>query len=160
MKILVISDSHRNNNKITECLDMEKPVDMLIHCGDAEGAEYFMQRKAECPVEVVMGNNDFFSTLSLESQFEIAGKKVFLTHGHYYYVSMGVEKLVEEAQSRGVDMVFFGHTHRPYLQTHGDVLVMNPGSIAYPRQEGRRCSYGVLEIDEKGEVKAEIRFLP
>lgn len=159
MKILVMSDSHRANNKIEECVKKEAPFDMLIHCGDVEGAEYFVEKLADCPVEMVMGNNDFFSSLTPEREFEVKGKKFFVTHGHYLYVSMGTERIREEAQSRGVDVVLFGHTHKPYMGYQGDILVLNPGSIAYPRQQGRRCSYAVLELDEKGGIKAEIRYL-
>ena len=36
---------------------------------------------------------------------------------------------------------------------------MNPGSLAYPRQQGYRPSYIVLTINDKDEVSTEIRYL-
>lgn len=44
----------------------------------------------------------------------------------------------------------FGHTHKPYLETKDGVTILNPGSLSYPRQEGRRPSYMIMDIDEAG----------
>lgn len=159
MKILVISDSHRNNQNIKTVIEKVKPIDMLIHCGDAEGSEYYIGEIAQCPMEIVLGNNDFFSSLPIEREFNIGKYKIWLTHGHYFYVSMGPERLIEEAESRGVDIVMFGHTHRPFLQKRGRIMAVNPGSISYPRQEGRKPSYIIMEIDEKGEAHFSLNYL-
>ena len=35
MKILVVSDSHGYNTQLFNAMDSEKPIDMLIHCGDS-----------------------------------------------------------------------------------------------------------------------------
>ena len=76
-----------------------------------------------------------------------------ITHGHYYYVSMGVEVLVGEARARGADIVMFGHTHKPFLEEREGVIVLNPGSLSYPRQQGHRGSYMIMEINEHGEAQ-------
>lgn len=159
MKILVLSDSHGNNDRLEEVIELEKPFDCLIHCGDVEGAEYMISQIADSPVHIVSGNNDFFSSLSPEEEFDIEGIRFFITHGHYYYVSMGPERIINEGIERGSDVVIFGHTHRPYVDDSSGILVMNPGSIAYPRQEGRLPSYIVLTIDDDGEMEPEIKFL-
>ena len=67
MKILIISDTHRKHDNLLKVLERECPVDLLIHLGDAEGYEDYIAEQAGCPVEVVAGNNDFFSSLPLES---------------------------------------------------------------------------------------------
>ena len=54
--------------------------------------------------------------------------------------------------SRGKDIVMFGHTHKPYLDTEDGITILNPGSLSYPRQEGRRSSYMIMTIDEAGEA--------
>ena len=53
--------------------------------------------------------------------------RTFLTHGHFYSVSVGTERLIDEAQDRGVQIAMFGHTHKPYLERRGDLTVLNPG---------------------------------
>ncbi|OUP01231.1 YfcE family phosphodiesterase, partial [Drancourtella sp. An210] len=40
-----------------------------------------------------------------------------------------------------------------------DMAVMNPGSLTYPRQEGRLPSYIILEIDENGKISGEIKYI-
>lgn len=59
-KILIVSDTHRKNENYFALLEQLKPLDMVIHCGDAEGSEYAISQAAECPVQIVLGNNDFF----------------------------------------------------------------------------------------------------
>lgn len=160
MKILIVSDTHRKNDNLIKILACEKPVDMLIHAGDAEGSEYFIESQADCLTEIVAGNNDFFSKLPQEREFDIGNCHVFLTHGHYYYVSLGTERIAEEGQARGANLVIYGHTHRPSIEEYGEMTVLNPGSLSYPRQEGRQASYAVMEY-EKNSNRTEIslRFL-
>lgn len=159
MKILIVSDTHRRNENYLTIVEREKPVDMVIHCGDAEGSEYIIYEAAECPVEIVLGNNDFFSELEREREFEVGKYKVWLTHGHNYYVSMGNETIKEEARSRGIDIVIYGHTHRPVVDVEEDVIAINPGSLTYPRQEGKKPSYIIMEMNEQEEVSFLIKYL-
>ena len=120
MKVLIVSDTHKRNDNFFHVMEMVGPIDMVIHCGDIEGSEYAIEAGAGCPVEMVAGNNDFFSDLPMEREFELGQYKVWVTHGHHYYVSMGNERLKQEARSRGVDIVFYGHTHRPDIDLEDD----------------------------------------
>ena len=161
MKILVVSDTHRKDDNLTLVLSEECPLDMLIHLGDAEGSEHFIPDwvNPECRMEMVLGNNDFFSRLDREREIDIAGHKAFITHGHYYGVSMGPEGLVDEAKSRGCDIAMYGHTHRPFLDVIDGVTVLNPGSLSYPRQEGRRPSYMIIHVDADGKMDYQQKYL-
>lgn len=159
MKILIVSDTHRKNENFCRVIEKEGRVDMVVHLGDAEGSEYYLQKVAGCPMEVVAGNNDFFSELPKEKELDIGGYRVLLTHGHYYYVSVGMERIKEEGISRGADIVMFGHTHRPLLDMEDEITVLNPGSLSFPRQAGRQPSYIMMEINEDGEAQFEIRYL-
>lgn len=115
MRVLIVSDTHGRNAHFFSVVEKVSPVDMVIHCGDTEGSEYAISEAAGCPVEIVLGNNDFFSDLPREREFTIGKYKVWLLHGHNYYVSMGMEILKQEARAKGVDIVMFGHTHRPVI---------------------------------------------
>ena len=162
MRILIVSDTHRRNGNRTQALDRTGPVDMFIHCGDVEGGEDFIRETAGCPVHMVAGNNDFFTDLPREEEFMIGKYRVWLTHGHNYYVSMGNEFIREEAMSRGVNIVMFGHTHRPLLEigrSSLEVTALNPGSISYPRQEGRRPSFILMELDKAGNAYYHLNYL-
>ena len=159
MKVLIVSDTHRKNENFLKVLERVAPIDMLVHCGDIEGSEYLIAQAAGCPVEMVVGNNDFFSDLPREKEFYIRKYKVWLTHGHTYYVSMGNEYLKEEARARSADIVMYGHTHRPVVDIEGGLVAVNPGSLTYPRQEGRRPSFVIMELDRKGEAHFTINYL-
>lgn len=158
MKVLIVSDTHRRNENYFKVVEMHKP-DMIIHCGDAEGAEYALTQAADCPVHIVLGNNDFFSELPREIVLEIEGKKVWVTHGHSYYVSMGTETIKKEAVARGMDLVIFGHTHRPVVEKDAEIIAINPGSLSYPRQDGRKPSYAIMETDRFGKWHYTISYL-
>ena len=149
MKILVVSDTHRKDDNLKAVIEQEKPFDMLIHLGDAEGSEIKIAEWVNegCQLEMVMGNNDFFSYLPKELELQIGPFKVWVTHGHNYYVSMGSEIIAREARARGFDIVMYGHTHKPSVDRQGGVIAVNPGSLSYPRQEGRRPSYVVMEVE-------------
>ena len=159
MKILVVSDTHGRDKNLELVLRRERPFDVLIHCGDLEGREAFVEKQAGCPVYMVSGNNDFFSDLEREREFSLEGRRIFLTHGHLYGVSMDVYRLGEEAAARGMDVALFGHTHRPFLGERKGVTLFNPGSLSYPRQENRLPSYGVIFLDTYKEFCYEIKYL-
>jgi len=154
MKILVVSDTHRKDDNLRKVIEEQKPLDLLIHLGDAEGSEYLIGDWVNegCELAMVMGNNDFFSSLERELELELGPHRVLLTHGHWYNVSLGIENLYEEAVERGCDIAMFGHTHRPCLEQIRGVTLLNPGSLSYPRQEGRKPSYVLMEMDEAGEI--------
>lgn len=159
MKVLIVSDTHRHDRNLEEVLRRVSPIDCLIHLGDAEGSENHIRQIANAPVRIVSGNNDFFCDLPREEEFMLGKYKVLITHGHYYYVSLDLQELHRQAYARGVDIVMFGHTHRPHLEIGEHLTVLNPGSLSYPRQEGRLPSYIIMEIDGRGEAHYTVNYL-
>lgn len=101
----------------------------------------------------------FFPHCQEKKVLQIGKYKVLITHGHYYYVSSGVEDIIRDAAGRGMDVVMFGHTHRPLIERMKGVIALNPGSLTYPRQEGKKPSYALMEIDKKGEAHFAIEYL-
>ncbi len=159
MKILIVSDTHKKHDNLVRILEQEENIDLMIHLGDSEGYEDYISELAGCPLEIVSGNNDFFTDLDREKVLEVGKYQVLITHGHYYYVAMGVEDLKKEALGRGMDIVMFGHTHRPLLDYSKGIVTLNPGSVSFPRQEGRRPSYALMELDQEGEAHFKIKYL-
>lgn len=158
MKVLIVSDTHKMNENYFRVLERQKP-DMVIHCGDAEGSEYALTQAADCPVWIVLGNNDFFSNLPRELMLDIGPYRAWVVHGHNYYVSMGNELLKQEAAARGADIVMYGHTHRPVVDRDREVTAVNPGSLSYPRQEGHKPSYIIMELDEANRLHFTVEYL-
>lgn len=142
MKWLVFSDSHGNLEYMRQAV-LDQSPDRILHLGDvSRDAERLAQMFSHIPVEGVRGNCDGFSGDGpVERELFLAGKRLWLLHGHTYRVKYGVGMLVSEARARGVDAVFFGHTHQPLCYREGKLWVMNPGTVS-----GRpRATCGVLE---------------
>lgn len=159
MKILIISDTHRKNENYLKLVETLGTLDMVIHLGDVEGSEYTIQEAVNCPVEMVAGNNDFFSDLPSKKIFRIGKYNVMITHGHRYYIGIGSEMLKREAVAEGADIVMYGHTHRPVIDISKDIIAINPGSLSYPRQENRKPSYIIMETDAQGDAHFSLHYI-
>lgn len=137
MKICVCSDSHGRYERIEGMLLRERP-DALLFLGDGERDIY----RLDIPlpeVYAVCGNCDIGSSLPPSRSIELAGKRIFMTHGHYYNVKRGLSEL--RAMCEGHDAVLYGHTHRQYEERCGDSLILCPGSLFESAE-----AYAVLEI--------------
>lgn len=146
MKILIVSDTHGYDENLIRVLEETGQPDCMIHLGDSEESQERMRALANCPVHMVSGNCDYFTRLPISKIAELDGNRIFMTHGHYYYVSVGVRDLAEEARTNGCSVAMFGHTHRPFIdESDPELTILNPGSLSFPRQEGRRPSYIVME---------------
>lgn len=159
MKVLIVSDTHGKNFNLLKTMERVSPIDLLIHLGDFEGGEDYIKSIANCPVEMVSGNNDFFSTLPKEVIMRIGKYVVLLTHGHRYGVNYGTTNLLETAQKNHIDIVMYGHTHVPMINHIEDVWIINPGSLTLPRQNGRKHTFIIMEIDQDGEVHFTLNCL-
>lgn len=161
MKILIISDTHRRDEMFTRVMEQEAPVDMILHAGDAEGSEDEFSRIAGMRILCVAGNNDYGSLSPRTLLVPIGSRRAFLTHGHLYQVYLSTDAVEREARMRHCQIAIFGHTHVPLLKSsENGILLLNPGSLGYPRQAGYRPSYAVIETNAQGDlVKTEIRYL-
>ena len=75
-------------------------------------------------------------------------------------VSLGLECLRTEAVARGFDIAMFGHTHRPFYENKNGLILLNPGSLSYPRQENRLPSYAVMNIDDETQnIDVDIKYI-
>ena len=163
MKILIISDTHGLDAYVAAALDREWPIDALLHLGDSqEDEEEFAEVLAgeNIPIYMVKGNCDYFVDYPPARIIELAGHKILMAHGHGYYVNFGTRDLVADAQANGCDITMYGHTHRPEIDgSIEDLLILNPGSLAYPRQKGRQKSYMIMELEEGKKPEVELKFL-
>ena len=144
MKILVFSDSHRFLSGMVQAIEEEKP-DQVIHLGDLMGdAEELSWRFQTLPICMVPGNCDGWTTAPAIKRITLQGRDILLSHGHLWRVKGGYDLAIGEARKSGVDILLFGHTHRPLVDRRGRTLFLNPGSIGAPT----RPSYGVVTIQD------------
>lgn len=153
MKLLIVSDSHGNRSMLKELKERyESSVDAMIHCGDSE-------LRAIDPVlqgyHVVQGNCDLDLRFPEELILEIAGETIFVTHGHLFQIKSSLLNLYYRAKEKNASFIFFGHSHLYGVEQLKDTILVNPGSILYPR--GRReQTYCFLE---KNGSTCTIQFL-
>ena len=160
MKILIVSDTHGQMENFKEVLDIVSPVNYLIHCGDVGFGADVIQQMAGCPVSCVKGNNDFGTDLPAEEELAIAGKRILIIHGHRNGVHHGYSGVKEAAKERGCDVVMFGHTHMLVIDSEDpEVTLINPGSLTFPRQPGRKPSYIIMSTDRLGHVMYTLNYL-
>lgn len=72
----------------------------------------------------------------------------------YEYMYPWLPEETFRSLSVGVEMLFLGHTHVPYVKMLKDKLIVNPGSVGQPRDGDPKASYSIVDKDSG---KAEIR---
>lgn len=144
MRILVFSDTHGYIDGCIQMINRIKDVDMVIHAGDVSAdAEDIAAIFPNIDVRFVCGNCEM-SRAPGEIEIDADGKKIFVTHGHYYNVKYDYDykTLVNHARAIGAELAVFGHTHKPVYDNLGDISILNPGSARY----GGTC--GVIETED------------
>lgn len=151
MRIGLISDTHSNIKTIDQAVKLAGEIDLWLHAGDMiQDAEY-LKEVYEVPVVNVAGNCDWNNTKVPDIEYvETAGYKIMLTHGHIFGVKRHPHELVKAALEKGADIAVYGHSHESFIQRIHDVLVINPGSLSFPR-DGKPQSFMVLELQEGAE---------
>jgi putative phosphoesterase len=151
MKLLVFSDNHKDVLSVDWMLLAHRDADRIISLGDSEMTEAALSSRN---IFGVRGNYPFEPDFPDELVFEFEGHKTFITHGHHFYVKTGLYSLLQEARSRGCDLVLFGHTHQYLAAEEDGVILVNPGSTSYPKAANRR-TYAVITVT-KPRIKVEI----
>jgi uncharacterized protein len=134
MKIAIISDSHDNLATIKKTVDWIKAekIKLLIHCGDVSKQEFLKEAlegfqgrvflsKGNCDV----GSFEKVAGLKFKENFgEItaAGKKIAFSHFP--------DIALELAKTGKYNIVFYGHTHKPWIASEGKTIIANPGNLA------------------------------
>jgi len=141
MKIAIISDTHDNTATLKKAIDWIKKekIKTIIHCGDIfkpetlkeglkdfEGKICLIFSKADADFSRIP--EDSFKNLPKSKVFEesgqikISGKKIAFCH----FPEIGRDL----AKTQKYDLVFYGHTHKPWEEKIGKTRLVNPGNIA------------------------------
>lgn len=155
MKIVVVSDTHHNYHILKSIVLKNQDADLFIHLGDGE--HEFADVKREFPNKkfiFVKGNVDFVDA-KIYQVVGVSGYKIFATHGDYYNVHEGLDRLIEAAKENDCKIALYGHTHLYQTKIEDGVYILNPGSPSSPRDK-KEASYGVVEIGSNGEIGMRI----
>ena len=153
MKIGLISDTHGFfDPKVAEIF---AGVSHILHAGDIGDDSIIIELEAIAPVTAVLGNTDSSPTFRITEVVTLADRK-FLIHHIVNPHALKEELQLQVARERP-DAVVFGHTHKVFCETIGDVLFFNPGSAGKPRF-GRGRTAAILHCGEK-EIRPEFLAL-
>lgn len=143
MKIVIVSDNHRQKNVCHNIYQRyQNEVDLFLHCGDSE----FDYDNEELQHFVkVRGNCDCDERYPLSECIDIEAITIMLTHGHYFYVGSSRQRLAQAAKDQNASIAIYGHTHLAKYEVVDGVLCINPGSIAQSRDLNMPNSYAILE---------------
>jgi hypothetical protein len=140
MKIAIISDTHDNLATLDKFLAFirENPVKYVIHCGDIAEGETLKQLADNFDGKILtaFGNMDYRDSvervvkklpdkITLFEDFghaELGGLKIGFCHHK--------ETALAILQNQKFDFIFYGHTHKPWLETINDCQLANPGTLA------------------------------
>ncbi len=148
VKIGVISDNHGNYEYIRKALIEMGEIQYLFHLGDFLGKKTDLEKMTDANLYIILGNMDYRVSDGVDEVFTTIGdKRIFACHGHQYQVKYHLNNLLYIGQEKRADIVLFGHTHEPYLEETEGVLLMNPGSVRYPKGINRP-SCGLITIKD------------
>lgn len=156
MKLLILSDTHGYLDSARDVLQrIGSKIDMVAHLGDHDMDALALQKEfPNLPFHVVAGNNDYGTDTPSWKMIHMGGKSILLTHGNKQRVYWGMDTISYWAEEKGADVVLFGHTHRPFYDDGGRVMILNPGSISVPRNS--MPSFGILTVEESGRMEGAI----
>ena len=157
MRIGIMGDTHGDVFSMQQAIAEAGPVERWLHTGDFFRDSLLLATIVSVPVTAVAGNCDGRAEAKPDEFIEVAGYRLWLTHGHRYGVKNDLSELREWALLYEADVVVFGHTHQPFVGNESGLLFFNPGSPAMPRR-GRSRTCGVLELIS--ERSGQIEFIP
>ena len=150
VRIGVIADTHCPeilDELPPRALELLSGVDLIVHAGDITAEETLSQLQRIAPVEAIRGDHDRkLKGLPKTKVLEIEGKRIGLIHGSRSHLieepltllgtlSLGYLWLPPKLDEwllgwfPDVDVIVYGHTHRPRIKWHGRTLIFNPGGV-------------------------------
>ncbi len=159
MKIIAISDTHIKSGSLIKQLPdglvaMLRDADMVIHAGDFTTKSAYDELSRISRLVAVHGNMDEAALKALlpdRSVIEAEGLKIGVVHEAALSLqdTTGAWYLAKEM---GVDVLVFGHIHKPVVE-RSDVLLVCPGSPTSPRLS-EACA--VELVIENGRISGKV----
>ncbi|MCO5099502.1 MAG: metallophosphatase family protein [Burkholderiaceae bacterium] len=147
MRIGLISDTHGLLRPQAEAF--LGGSDFIVHAGDVGDERILESLAALAPLTVVRGNVDhgaWAERLPYSDCLEAAGLHLYVLHD--------LSDLPIDPLEARIDVVVYGHSHQPQVESRHGVLYVNPGS-AGPRRFHLPIAAGELRIED-GRTSARI----
>jgi putative phosphoesterase len=105
---------------------------------------------------------DFMHGLPFDLRFTLGDRRVRLVHGsprkvnEYLFADKPQRTFERIAALSDCDVLVFGHTHKPWVETYADVLFVNCGSVGKPKDGDPHAAFALLERGGDGNVAVSI----
>ena len=147
MLVGVLSDTHGLLRP--QALDALTGVEHILHAGDVGDIRILNRLREIAPTTAIRGNID-----SVGPCAELPATEAIELGGHFLYMVHAIEDLDLDPRAAEMQVVISGHSHKPSITHHRDVLYLNPGSVG-PRRFALPVTLALLHL-ETGNVRAEI----
>ena len=175
MKIGVLSDTHGSLPYLEKALDTLSDCDILLHLGDVlyHGPRNDLPEGYNPKAVIEIINNLDNITIArgncdadvdqmvikhpIESPFvhkKIDNISVLMDHGY----KSSREDIMKKARELGVDILIQGHTHVKELSVDRDLIILNPGSTAIPK-DGTHSVATINIVQSDDEVDMDFNLI-
>jgi len=99
-----------------------------LHAGDVGHATVLESLEHVATTVAVRGNADpldLIESLPDRVWIEAGSRTVLLLHGHHGKTAL---KAARAAAAADIDLIVFGHSHKPLIDREGSTILFNPGS--------------------------------
>ena len=153
IRLGVVSDTHASAQPLRRSLDFVSEfftragVDLILHAGDAGHVSVLEMLEAVAPIAAVRGNADpldLIEALPDQVRIESGHRTVLLLHGHHGKTALTAARA---AADPGIDLIVFGHSHRPLIEQKDDTILFNPGSPV-ERRWNPHFGLGLIDISD------------
>lgn len=155
MLIAIIADIHDNLANLEKVLGwcLRKGIEKIIACGDITDTETIDYLAANFPGEIflIAGNMELYKEADLARyknilySGEIGLRRIGGLEIGFCHQPEKVKKVFKLAAT-APDFIFYGHTHKPWLERDGDTIVANPGNVTGVFQQ---ATFAVLNTETK-----------
>ena len=135
MKIVIISDIHDNLVNLKKCLKQcsDNKIEKLICCGDVTNPETLKVLASSFigDIFLVAGNIELWheEELDLYKNIKFFGKTGVVKIGEKNIGICHEPFLINKVLKQKVDIVFYGHTHKPWIEVKNKIKIINPGTL-------------------------------
>lgn len=139
MKVAIISDIHDNLVNLEKCLTWcnKNKIDKIVCPGDITNNETlnYLSSNFSGEIFLVSGNAEIYKKEDLNGLkninfggeiniFKIDNLNIGLCHQ-----PEKIKRIIAESLNK-LDFIFYGHTHKPWIEKQESTMIVNPGTLS------------------------------
>lgn len=151
MKLIIISDIHDNEVNLKKALHWcgKEGISHMVCCGDVTNNETLgiISQNFEGKVYLVRGNIELYGEEDLKNykNIEYGGRVATWKFKNTWVGACHEPYLIDKVLERqDCDIVFYGHTHKPWEETRGKTRIVNPGTLGGVFAEATFAVYNTM----------------